>query len=357
MAVNILIQETFALAPLTTLQVGGAARFFVEVQNVEEALAALDFAKTRELAVFILGGGSNLLIADRGFDGLIIKIVIRGIEFYARNTDVLVTAGAGENWDDLVRLCVERNLAGVECLSGIPGSVGATPVQNVGAYGQEVSDTIESVRAIDCETNEIRDLTNAECGFAYRRSIFNTTHKNKFIVLQVTFRLRQNGQTKLNYADLKSLFPLNYQPSLSEIREAVLKVRAAKSMVISALDENHRSAGSFFKNPVVKPEKFFAIELLARQLSLISSEQNVPHYPNIDGNIKIPAAWLIEKSGFHKGLARGRAGISTNHTLALVNRGGATADEILKLVEEIQTKVKDVFGVELESEPIWLGFE
>lgn len=346
------------LAQLTTLEVGGAAKFFACCETESEIIQALQFAETNVLPVFILGGGSNLLICDNGFDGLVVQIAIRGIEFKSVENCVLVTAQAGENWDELVRVCVEKNLAGIECLSGIPGTTGATPVQNVGAYGQEVAETITDVRVLDRETKEIKNLTAADCRFGYRMSIFNTTHKNRFVVLSVTFRLTPNGAPNLRYQDLQKHFAANQiELTLQAVRAAVLIVRAAKSMVISAEDENRRSAGSFFKNPIVSLEKFNEIETTARNLNLIQPEQNAPHYPAGSGKVKIPAAWLIEKSGFKKGCNRGRVGLSTNHTLAVVNRGGATANEIIEFVGEIKQKVLTTFGVELQPEPIWIGFE
>ncbi|MEP6923287.1 MAG: UDP-N-acetylmuramate dehydrogenase [Pyrinomonadaceae bacterium] len=360
MTAGIRVQENVALAPLTTLQVGGAARFFVEAKTEQDIFAALSFAEKRGVPIFVLGGGSNLLVSDAGFSGLVLKIGLRGIAFAKDKNEILLTAQAGEDWDSIVSLSVNKNLAGVECLSGIPGSVGATPVQNVGAYGQEVSETISSVRVLDCETKETANLTNAECGFAYRTSIFNSTHKNKFIVLNVTFRLKPNGQPLLRYADLQRFFAEKKveQPSLSEVRQAVLQIRAAKSMVICDEDENRRSAGSFFKNTIVDLEKFAAIEAKARRLSLIDDKQNIPHFPTAsDDRVKIPAAWLIEKSGFCKGYICGRVGISSNHTLAVINRGGATSNEVVEFVRQIQTQVKNIFDVELQPEPIWLGFE
>lgn len=360
MTEQISVQEDVALAPLTTMQVGGAARFFVEAKTEQNIFAALDFAEKQGVPIFILGGGSNLLVSDAGFSGLVLKIGLRGVEITKDKNDILLTAQAGEDWDSIVSLSVNKNLAGIECLSGIPGSVGATPVQNVGAYGQEVAETISSVRVLDREKKETTNLTNAECGFAYRASIFNTIHKNKFVVLNVSFRLKPGGQPLLRYADLQRFFAEKKaeNPSLREVREAVVQIRAAKSMVINDEDENRRSAGSFFKNIIVDLEKFAAIEATARRLSLIDDEQSVPHFSTAgDDKVKIPTAWLIEKSGFYKGYQYGRAGISTNHTLAVINRGGATANEIVELVGEIQTKVKKIFDVKLQPEPIWLGFE
>lgn len=350
------IQENIALAPLTTLEVGGAARFFVEARVEQDVVDALQFAEKNALPIFVLGGGSNLLVGDAGFDGLVIKIALKGLETTQDKADIYVSAAAGEDWDEFVRFCVERKLAGVECLSGIPGTVGATPVQNVGAYGQEVSETIYCVRVLDRRTKERKTLLNQGCGFAYRTSIFNTTEKDKYIVLSVDFCLRLNGSPLLRYADLKNYFVGNTNPTLEAVRGAVLDIRAAKSMVITPADENRRSAGSFFKNPIVSAEKYREIQATARKLNLIDETQSVPSYPAAEGNVKIPAAWLIEQSGFAKGYQRGRAGLSNRHTLAVVNRGGASAAEILSLVQEIKTLVNERFGVELQPEPVFIGF-
>jgi UDP-N-acetylmuramate dehydrogenase len=339
------IQENVSLAPLTTLRIGGAARFFARAESEEQVLAALRFAEERSLPVFVLGGGSNLLIADEGFDGLVLQMAIKGVSFDGSS----VTAGAGEDWDAFVKLAVDRGLGGIETLSGIPGFVGATPIQNVGAYGQEVSETIGSVRVFDRETKEFQTFSNDECRFAYRSSIFNTTHRDRYIVLAVTFRLFENAAPIIRYADLKKYFDgWKEGPSPADVRRAVLEIRAKKSMVISPGDPNSVSAGSFFKNPVVSAEKFAAVELLAGGA--------VPNFPAGAGQVKIPAAWLIEHSGFNKGYIFGKAGLSENHTLALINRGGATAGDILSLKDEIQNKVGEKFGIELKPEPVFLGF-
>lgn len=353
-----LVRENVQLAPLTTLEVGGAARFFWETKTEQEVINALQFAKENKLPIFVLGGGSNLLVCDQGFHGLVLKIALKGVEIAKDKTDVLVTAGAGENWDAFVEFCVSKNLAGIECLSGIPGTVGATPVQNVGAYGQEVGETIVAVRALDRATLEIKNLINAECQFAYRSSIFNTTRRDQLIVLGVTFCLEPNGKPAIPYADLQKYFAENkIEPTLQTVRAAVLNIRAAKSMVISAADENRRSAGSFFKNPVVTKEKLIEIEKRARQLNLIAAEETVPHFPANNNEVKIPAAWLIEKSGFKKGYQHGQAGISSRHTLAIINRGEALANDVINLMSAIQSKVKDVFDVSLAPEPVFLGFD
>jgi UDP-N-acetylmuramate dehydrogenase len=351
------IKENFALAPLTTLTVGGAARFFASAENENEIVEAFDFAQKRDFQTFILGGGSNVLISDRGFDGLVLKIANRGIEIIREKNKTRVTAQAGEDWDEFVRICVEENLAGVECLSGIPGSVGATPVQNVGAYGQEVSETIESVRVLERASRKIFDLTNADCRFSYRSSIFNTFARDRFVVLAVSFVLEPNGEPAIRYKDLQQFFAKIEKPNLRETRDAVFQIRRAKSMVIAVNDLNSKSAGSFFKNPIVETGKFARIAEIARRLKFIESETLPPHFPAGENSVKLPAAWLIEKAGFEKGYTKNkRAGTSSNHTLAIVNCGSASAADILDLAMEIQARVREIFGVELKPEPVFIGF-
>jgi UDP-N-acetylmuramate dehydrogenase len=337
------IREKVPLAPFTTLQIGGCARYFISANTENELLDALEFAGTRALPVFILGGGSNVLVADEGFPGLVLQVALKGIEWLG---DELVTARAGEDWDEFVRQCVERELAGTECLSGIPGSVGGTPVQNVGAYGQEVSETITSVRGYDRLTQRIVDLSNGDCRFAYRTSIFNTTERDRYIVLAATFALKPRGQAAIRYTDLEKIFGgTTARPGVREVREAVRSIRASKAMLLIPGDPDCHSAGSFFKNPIV------TTDLLERLT------EAVPNYPAGDGRVKVPAARLIELAGFEKGYTRGRAGISSRHSLAIVNRGGATAREVLDLANEIRDRVERKFGVRLQLEPVLVGFE
>lgn len=351
------IKKNIPLAPLTTLKIGGKARFFVRAENETDIFETFEFAAENKLEIFVLGGGSNVLIADKGFDGLVLQIAIKGVEYFTeKNITEYLTVGAGEDWDKFVKYCVEQSLAGVECLSGIPGFVGGTPVQNVGAYGQEVSETIVSVRVFDRQTRKIKTLTNADCGFEYRKSIFNTTEKNHFIVLAVTFALNKNGKPKIVYQDLKKCFD-EKDPTLAETREAVLQIRRKKSMVIDANDVNSQSAGSFFKNPIIELEQFHKIENGCKKLNIIGENDKVPNFPAGEYSLKIPAAWLIEKAGFHKGYKRGRVGLSTNHTLALTNRGDATASELIELKNDIQTKVFKMFGIKLLPEPVFVGFD
>jgi UDP-N-acetylmuramate dehydrogenase len=335
-------QENVSLARLTTLEVGGPAKYFLRAENEEQIVGGFDFAQKHGLPVFVLGGGSNVLVSDRGFEGLIIQVALQGI---ALNGPV-VTAAAGEDWDKFVELCVSRNLAGVECLSGIPGTVGGTPVQNVGAYGQDVSETILTVRCYDRTNGKIADLSNEECGFSYRRSVFNTTERDRYVVLSVTYRLEQLGRPKIVYKDLVQEFGMR-QPTLEEARSGVLRIRRSKSMVIEPDDPNRRSAGSFFKNPIVD---HWVIDDIQDNFG-----EWVPQFAELDTKVKIPAAWLIEHAGFHKGYAMGNAGISTNHTLAIINRGRAAAAEIVALKNAIQEAVKEKFGLDLLTEPVFIG--
>lgn len=342
------ILHNVSLAALTTLEVGGPAKVFLEARSENDVVEAFKVAEQNGLPVFVLGGGSNVLVSDEGFDGLVIHVGLTGITHVIHEDQnvVTVTAAAGEDWDQFVAHCVENDLAGVECLSGIPGLVGGTPVQNVGAYGQEVSETISMVRCYDRQTGEGVELSNEDCCFAYRSSIFNTSEQGRFVVLAVSFQLTKGGEPKIEYKDLKERFG-DTRPGLAEVRSAVLDIRRAKSMVIDEADPNSRSAGSFFKNPVISLEAFTGLQ---------SEVGDIPHYPGGPGKVKLPAAWLIENAGFHKGYVLGRAGLSSNHTLAIINRGGASAAEIVELKCAIQKAVSDKFGFELKPEPVFVGF-
>jgi UDP-N-acetylmuramate dehydrogenase len=345
----VILQEHVPLAPMTTFGVGGPARYFAEAQDEDDVVMALAFAKTRDLPVFILGGGSNLLVSDLGFPGMVLKVGAKGVQLEPAGDNILLTAAAGEDWDRIVASCVETNLGGVECLSGIPGFVGGTPVQNVGAYGQETADTLISVRALDRESEEVVELTREQCGFAYRTSIFNTTHRDRYIVLQVTYSLRKNGIPLVKYPDLqRSLKQSTRPPTLSEVRSAVLEIRASKAMLIVEGDPDCRSAGSFFKNPIITNAEY------ARLQSVGGGD--TPGYPAANGNVKTSAAWLIEHAGFAKGFALGPAAVSRKHTLALVNTGGARAADIVALAREIRRGVYDRFGIRITPEPVFVGF-
>jgi UDP-N-acetylmuramate dehydrogenase len=338
------IQENVPLAPLTTLRVGGPARLFAVAKTEDDVAEAFEYARSHDDPVFVLGGGSNILVSDTGFDGLAIQIALKGI----KADGPLLTAAAGEDWDHFVESCIEQQLAGVECLSGIPGFVGGTPVQNVGAYGQEVSETIVSVRCFDRETNEFVDISNNQCKFEYRKSIFNSSELDRYVVLSVTYKLEPGGAAKIAYKDLREIVD-GQNPTLKQVREAVLKIRRSKSMVIDANDANSRSAGSFFKNPIVPKVK---VDEIVEKFLI----PNVPNFRVNDTEVKIPAAWLIENAGFSKGFVYGNAGISSNHSLAIINRGGANANEIIELKNMIQTAVREKFGIELQPEPIFVGF-
>jgi UDP-N-acetylmuramate dehydrogenase len=346
------IQQNVPLAQFTTMGVGGPARYFAEALNTSEVLEAIEYAKSHHVPVFILGGGSNLVISDAGWPGMVLKIAIPGINHRHGHGTAYFDVGAGEDWDGFVAITVQHNCAGVECLSGIPGSVGGTPVQNVGAYGQEVAETIDSLVALDLETGHEEEFEKEDCGFGYRTSVFNTTQKRRYIILRLTFALVHDGKPRIAYADLKKHFSgIAGQPTLARVREAVLSIRASKAMLITPGDEDSRSAGSFFKNPVLSTPEFDALQQKAATRGL-----EIPSYPALVAQRKIPAAWLVEHSGFRKGYGNGRVGISRKHALAIVNRGGATAAEIVKFKEEIQQRVEQQWGVRLETEPVLVGF-
>jgi UDP-N-acetylmuramate dehydrogenase len=262
-----------------------------------------------------------------------------------------VTAAAGEPWDELVASTVANGWQGLECLSGIPGLVGATPVQNVGAYGQDVSETIVAVGVVDRQTRRTRALTPAECRFAYRDSALKR-EPARFVVTWVCFELRPGGPPALKYAELQRVFAGRAAPSLTEVREAVLALRRAKSMVLDPFDPNRRSAGSFFTNPVVAPEVADEVVRRALERGLAASAAAVPRWPDEGGRVKLAAGWLIEKSGIAKGLRHGHVGVSSAHALALVHHGGGTTRELLELAEHIRARVQEAFGVELEREPV-----
>ena len=349
------ILENIPLAPLTTFRIGGPARFFVEAKSRIEVEETVRFAKARALPLFILGGGSNLVVSDAGWPGLVLKVAISGIGQRPGTTEegrVLYDVGAGESWDRFVAQAIGAKCAGVECLSGIPGSVGGTPVQNVGAYGQEVSETIASVEVFDRKDGQVRELCNEACGFSYRSSIFNTGERERFIILRVTYALVPDGEPHIAYADLQRHFAgRETRPNLAETREAVRHIRALKGMLITPGDPDSQSAGSFFKNPVLSETQHADLKKRAEAKGL-----TVPSYPALEKNRKVSAAWLVEHSGFARGYGFGRAGISGKHALALVNRGGATAAEILALKDQIQHRVVEIWQVQLEPEPVMVGF-
>lgn len=348
-----LLEENVLLAPLTTFRIGGPARYFVEAHTLAETAEAAAQAQSQGLPLFVLGGGSNLVVADSGWPGLVVKVAITGIERRPGETDgkAIFDVGAGESWDRFVSEAVRANCAGIECLSGIPGSVGGTPVQNVGAYGQEVSHAIDSVEVFDLKDRQVRELCNEACGFSYRSSIFNTTERGRFIILRVTYALTPNGKPYLEYADLKRHFEgRESAPNLAETREAVRNIRARKGMLIVEGDPDCHSAGSFFKNPVLTEQQHEELRKRAEAKHL-----KIPSYPALDRTRKVSAAWLVEHSGFSREFVLGHVGISSKHALAIVNRGEATAAEVLALKDQIQQRVQEIWGIRLEPEPVFVG--
>lgn len=338
------------LAERGTLGVGGAARWFMRAESAEDVAAAHQWCEERRVPWFVLGGGSNVVIADRGFDGLVLQIGMSGTVISRDGEDTLISAGAGESWDSVVETAVNRGLAGVECLSGIPGTVGGTPVQNVGAYGQDVSSTIERVTVYDCMGHTVQSLRGIDCGFSYRMSRFKHADEGRFVVCEVTFRLRP-GPATATYADVASYLKRAdvSTPTVSLVRDAVLNIRRSKGMVVDARDPDSRSVGSFFMNPVIT-------EADRERVAAIAGERP-PGFAVEGGRVKIPAAWLIERAGFTKGYTDGAVGISTKHPLALVNRGGATAADVLRLARAVKQVVGDRYGVWLRPEPIFVGFD
>jgi UDP-N-acetylmuramate dehydrogenase len=344
------IEEDKLLVPFTTFGIGGPARWFVEARTEADIVEAVSWARERRVPLFVLGGGSNVLIADAGFDGLVIHVAMRGIEEQDVGEDrVLFHVAAGEEWECFVRHATVENCAGVECLAGIPGTVGGTPVQNVGAYGQEVSSVIGRVRVFDLKERRVTELGVDQCGFAYRKSRFNSVDAGRFVVLRVDYQLRRGGVPATGYPDLQRAIREEARATLVEVADAVRRVRQSKGMMLVDCDPDCRSAGSFFKNPILSEDQ-------ADQIAFLAGKQP-PRFPGgTDGRVKIPAAWLIEQAGFARGFAMGAAGVSTKHTLALVNRGGATASEILALAAEIRSAVEKKFGVVLRPEPMFVGF-
>jgi len=328
------------LAPLTTLRLGGPAKRLVPVESETVLVDAVREVDASGEPLLVLAGGSNLVLPDAGWPGVVVHVRTGGVV----GVDGVLEVQAGESWDDLVAATVADGLAGFECLSGIPGSVGATPIQNVGAYGQEVAASIRSVRVLDRTTGAVSELPPAECGFGYRTSAFKRS--DRWVVLAVTFALRRSAASQpLRYAELARA--LEVEPgataALDEVRAAVLALRRGKGMVIDQADPDTVSAGSFFMNPILDVDAYARLDPAP------------PAFPQADGRIKTSAAWLIERSGFRKGYARGRVAISSKHALALVNRGGATTQELLALAREIAGGVRERFGVELEPEPTILG--
>jgi UDP-N-acetylmuramate dehydrogenase len=337
------------LADHTTLRLGGPATTFVTAATDDELVAVVSDADATGEPLLVLAGGSNLVVADDGFAGTVVKVATRGVTSDTDDDDatcggVLVTVAAGENWDDLVARAVASGWVGIEALSGIPGSVGATPIQNVGAYGQEVAQTIASVRVWDRKLRGIRTFANADCGFGYRHSRFKAD-PGRHVVLSVTFQFRQGSLgAPVEYAELARTLGVSprQRAPLEEVRSAVLGLRAGKGMVLDEADHDTWSAGSFFTNPVV------AVDAVP---------DGAPAWPLDNGSVKSSAAWLIEHAGFTKGYGNGVVSLSTKHTLALTNRGGAHTDDLLDLAREVRDGVEGRFGIRLVNEPVLVGCE
>lgn len=343
--------ENILLEKYTTIKLGGKAKYFCECKSETDLIECLKYAENNNIKIHILGGGSNTIFSDDGFDGLVIKIGMKGINLHNDFKDnVIVKAAAGEEWDGFVKYCVENKFSGVECLSGIPGSVGATPVQNVGAYGQEVKDTIIFVKGIDRKTYKPIMFANEDCLLGYRTSRFKTTDKNRYIVTEVMFKLRKDGKPEIKYSELEKRLKEKYSNnlSLSIVRNAVIELRKKKAMVSDENEPDSFSCGSFFVNPIL-PEKDF--ENMCTKAGMNRSD--IPLHI-IEGGVKLSAAWLIENAGFQKGYTKNGAGISSKHSLALVNRGGTTKD-LLNLAEEVQAKVFEKYGILLVKEPVILS--
>ena len=334
------------LADLTTMRVGGLARDLVEVHTAEELIEAVSSADTEGIPLFVLAGGSNVVIADEGFAGRVVLVRSRGVEPDVTECyGAWVTVAAGETWTDFVELAVQEEWVGVEALAGIPGSVGATPVQNVGAYGQEVASTIARVEAYDRQTRRREVIPVADCGFSYRTSRFKGS--DRYLILSVAFQFKRGDLSEaITYPELARTLgvEIGARVPMTRLRDAVLELRASKGMVLSEADRDTWSAGSFFLNPIVSTD--FALPV------------DAPTWATGDG-VKVSAAWLIERAGFGRGfsLAGSRAAVSGKHTLAITNRGGATTREVLDLARAIKTDVHAAFGITLQSEPTLVGCE
>jgi UDP-N-acetylmuramate dehydrogenase len=339
----VVVAHDVSLAPYTTFGVGGPAWGLAEASNTAELHELCTFAADHERPLLLLGGGSNVLVADRGFQGLIVRYRDASVNIDGDT----ISAGAGAVWDDIVALAVSRGLLGIECLSGIPGWAGAAPIQNIGAYGQEASETLIAVNAFDRNTGRSERLVNSACGFGYRTSRFKHEWRERYVVTGIELRLRSEGVPEIRYAELAKRSSGDIDAA--RVRATVIAIRREKSMVLDEHDPNRRSAGSFFMNPMVPSATADEVERIAGA--------RPPRFPAGEGLEKLSAAWLIERAGFHKGYGEGPAGLSTNHCLALVNRGTASAVDLVRLASEVRARVLDRFGVALVPEPVMIGFE
>lgn len=341
------VLRSVPLAPKTSLELGGAAALYAEARSESDVVEAARMATQEGHALTVLGGGTNVVVSDDGVPGLVLAMRTTGIEKRMDGDFVVYDVAAGEIWDDFVATTLDEGRSGLECLSGIPGRIGATPIQNVGAYGAEVADTVTEVRALDRATGEVVSLDREACAFQYRHSRFKED-SGRYIVLRVTFRLSRGKPKDAAYPELqKALETRGKNPSANVIRETVLGLRRAKSMVLDPNDENRRSVGSFFLNPIVTRKEAARIA---------QTNDGLPRYEQADGRVKMAAGWLIENSGIKKGMRRGHVGISTRHALQLVHHGGGRAEELVTFAREIRNAVRTRFGVTLVPEPSFLGF-
>lgn len=341
------IKRNVPLSTLTTFRIGGMAKFFVEARNKEELLQAISFAEKKRIPIFVIGGGSDVLLSDRGYNGLVLRYKGNKLRFKEKEGKVLVTAEAGLAWDELVREAVKRDLQGIECLSGIPGSVGASPIQNIGAYGQELKDTFLRLVAYDLKQKEFVILLKPDCKFSYRESIFKKpVNKGRYIITEITLKLKKGGLPTLSYQSLIDFLKKKniLRPSLQQVRDAVLSLRSQK------LDDPKvfGNAGSFFKNPIVDEKTI---------KKLLQLYPDIPYFVSKNGGYKLFAGWLIDKAGW-RGKRVGGAMVSKTNALVLINpEGRASAKDIIQLSKKIKEDVKRKFGVKLEPEVQFIGFD
>ncbi|MDP6981623.1 MAG: UDP-N-acetylmuramate dehydrogenase [Candidatus Latescibacteria bacterium] len=361
------IDEQVSLAPLTTLGIGGPARYLVRCRQIEQIFGALEWAATESIPVHVLGGGSNTLFSDAGLDGLVLRIELAGVDTDMSQAKAELRVAAGQDWDGLVQTTIASGMVGLECLSGIPGYVGATPIQNVGAYGQEVSDVLVQVEAIDRTTLKTVVFDNEACEFAYRDSRFKGRDRDRYIVTRVTYRLERDTRPTIRYPELAQqlqvagveLDRLDGGRAAAAVRDVVLGLRRSKAMVVDPSDPNTRSAGSFFLNPILTSAQYEQTVMRWRSHTGDQASE-IPSYPSSDSHSesghKLPAAWLVEQAGFVRGTQHSGAAVSDRHALALVSRSGKEQD-LLALAHQIQRTVEDVFGVRLQREPVRVARE
>jgi UDP-N-acetylmuramate dehydrogenase len=351
-----MMAQNVSLSRYTTFGLGGPCRELLEVTTERDLIEAIRGCDEQKIPTLLIGGGSNLVVADTGFDGRVILVRTTGISHQKRDSFLDVTAHAGEPWDRFVESMVEGGFAGVECLSGIPGLVGATPIQNVGAYGQEVADTVRSVRVYDRTSCTVETFSREQCGFAYRDSVFKSEHPGRYVVLAVTFSLQPGGRATVRYGELsKALAAQENHEALTTVRSTVLALRRAKNMVLEPGNTETQSAGSFFTNVIVDTAQADEVEVRARALGVLKEGEVMPRFAAGAGKTKLAAGWLIERAGITKGTRHGSVAVASKHALALVHHGGGTTRELLQLATLIRSRVREVLGVTLTPEPVMVG--